>query len=151
MATIRARLTAWYATALAATLASFAIVLYVSRRQGSLQDLDRRVGSEADLSAAILASVYRAGGLVVAADTQRRPVLAQDVAATLEAVPDYLVVTHAQGRVLFASADARALTFAEFERLRQITASAVVGAKESPSAVSRAALPKARVDQQANR
>ncbi len=124
MATIRARLTAWYATALAATLASFAIVLYVSRRQGSLQDLDRRVGSEADLSAAILASVYRAGGLVVAADTQRRPVLAQDVAATLEAVPDYLVVTHAQGRVLFASADARALTFAEFERLRQITASA---------------------------
>ena len=52
MATIRARLTAWYATALAATLASFAIVLYVSRRQGSLQDLDRRVGSEADLSAA---------------------------------------------------------------------------------------------------
>src|SRR5213595_656833 len=124
MATIRVRLTAWYATALAATLAAFAIVLYVSRRQGSLQDLDRRVGSEADLSAAILASVYRAGGLVVAADTQRRPVLAQDVAATLEAVPDYLVVTHAQGRVLFASADARALTFAEFERLRQITASA---------------------------
>ena len=123
MATIRARLTAWYATALAATLASFAIVLYVSRRQGSFQDLDRRVGSEADLSAAILASVYRAGGLVVAVDTQRHPVLAQEVAATLEAVPDYLIVTHAQGRVLFASADARALTFAEFERLRQLTAS----------------------------
>jgi len=124
MATIRVRLTAWYATALAATLAAFAIVLYVSRRQGSFQDLDRRVRSEADLSAAILASVYRAGGLVVALDTLRRPVLAQDVAATLEAVPDYLLVTHAQGRVLFASADARALTFAEFERLRQITTSA---------------------------
>ncbi|PYO44255.1 MAG: hypothetical protein DMD29_00880 [Gemmatimonadetes bacterium] len=124
MATIRARLTAWYATALAITLAAFAIVLYVSRRQGSFQDLDRRVRSEADLSAAILASVYRAGGLVVALDTLRRPVLAQDVAATLEAVPDYLLVTHAQGRVLFASADARALTFAEFERLRQITTSA---------------------------
>src|SRR5213595_1405033 len=124
MATIRVRLTAWYATALAATLAAFAIVLYVSRRQGSFQDLDRRVRSEADLSAAILASVYRAGGLVVALDTLRRPVLAQDVAATLEAVPDYLLVTHAQGRVLFASADARALTFAEFERLRQIITSA---------------------------
>ena len=34
---------------------------------------------------------------------------------------------------------------------RQITESAVVGEKENPSAVSRAALPKARVDQQANR
>ena len=34
---------------------------------------------------------------------------------------------------------------------RQITDSAIVGENESPSAVSRAALPKARVDQQANR
>ncbi len=123
MATLRARLTAWYATALATTLAAFAIVLYVSRRQGSFQDLDRRVRSEADLSAAILASVYRAGGLVVATDPATRlPVLAPEVAATLEAVPDYLIVTHTQGRVLFASADARALTFGEFERLRQLTA-----------------------------
>src|SRR3989442_11419775 len=123
MATIRARLTAWYATALAITLAAFAIVLYVSRRQGSFQDLDRRVRSEADLSAAILASVYRAVGLVVATGPATRlTVLAPEVAATLEAVPDYLIVTHTQGRVLFASADARALTFGEFERLRQLTA-----------------------------
>ena len=132
MATLRARLTAWYATALAMTLAAFAIAIYVSRRQGSFQDLDRRVRSEADLSAAILASVYRAGGLVVATDSAtRRPVLAPEVAATLEAVPDYLIVTHAQGRVLFASADARALTFGEFERLRQLTAASGAARTES--------------------
>ena len=34
---------------------------------------------------------------------------------------------------------------------KQITESAVVGENESPSAVSRAALPKARVDQQASK
>jgi two-component system, OmpR family, sensor kinase len=122
MATIRARLTGWYATALAVTLTAFAIVLYLSRRQGSFEDLDRRVRSAADLTAAMLAGVSRAGGLVITQDSLRRPALVQEVGATLEAVPDYLVITDSAGRVLFASADARALTFGEFEQLRQLAA-----------------------------
>lgn len=43
METIRGRLTAWYATALALSLAAFAAVLYLARRSASYQDLDRRL------------------------------------------------------------------------------------------------------------
>jgi signal transduction histidine kinase len=43
------------------------------------------------------------------------------VAAVLEVVPDFLLVTSRDGRLLFASPDARALTFGEFEQLNAIT------------------------------
>src|SRR2546426_11019847 len=54
MQTIRGRLTVWYSAALVLTLAAFAIVLYVARRRASYDDLDQRIRSEAELSAAIL-------------------------------------------------------------------------------------------------
>jgi len=55
--------------------------------------------------------------VLVEKDTAGRPVLTPEVAAVLEVVPDYLLVTSRDGRLLFASPDARALTFAEFEQL----------------------------------
>ena len=122
MDTIRGRLTLWYAAALTLTLAAFAIVVYVARRSAAYQDLDRRITSEAELTAGILAGVYRAGGEVVRVDEQGRPVLVSELTATLDVVPDYLVITHRTGRVLFASAEARALTFAEFEQVAQLVA-----------------------------
>ena len=63
MESIRGRLTLWYATALILSLAVFAIVLYLARRSASYQDLDRRIQSEADLTAGILAESYRARGV----------------------------------------------------------------------------------------
>jgi heavy metal sensor kinase len=119
---IRGRLTLWYATALILSIAVFAVVLYFARRSATYQDLDRRIQSEADLTAGILAESYRARGVLVERDTGGRPVLTSEVAAVLEVVPDYLVVTNRDGRLLFASPDARALTFAEFEQLNGITA-----------------------------
>src|SRR5213595_3549409 len=121
MQTIRGRLTAWYSAALALTLAAFAAVLYLDRRNASYQDLDQRMRSEAALTAGILAESYRARGVLVEPDTANRPVLISEVAAVLEVVPDFLVLTSRDGRLLFASPDARALTFAEFERLNAIT------------------------------
>jgi heavy metal sensor kinase len=121
METIRARLTAWYSTALALTLATFAIVLYFTRRTASFQDLDQRIASEAELTAGILTGVFRAGGAVVQRTPDRRLLLSPELLATLEAVPDFLIVTTPQGEVLGASADAQALTFGEFEQLRSIT------------------------------
>ena len=117
METIRGRLTVWYTTALLVTLAVLVVVLYFSRRSATYQDLDSRIQSEADLTAGILAESYHARGVLVEKDRAGKPVLIPEVAAVLEVVPDYLFVTSRDGRLLFASPDARALTFAEFEQL----------------------------------
>src|SRR5438445_316472 len=74
MQTIRGRLTVWYSAALVLTLTAFAIVLYVARRRASYDDLDQRIRSEADLTAAILGESYRARGVLVTYDSTRKPV-----------------------------------------------------------------------------
>jgi heavy metal sensor kinase len=125
--TIRARLTAWYSVALALTLAAFAAVLYVDRRSASYQDLDQRIQSEASLTAGILAESYRARGVLVRRDTAGSLVLIGDLAALLEAVPDFLVITAHDGTLLFASSDARALTFQQVEQLRRLASGPLSG------------------------
>src|SRR5437867_9481482 len=127
MQTIRGRLTAWYSIALALTLAAFAAVLYGARRGASYQDLDQRIQSEAALTGGILAESYRARGVLVRGDTAGRPVLIPDLAALLEAVPDYLIITARDGSLLFASPDARALTFQQVEQLQQVARAPVSG------------------------
>jgi len=126
--TIRARLTASYSTALALTLAAFAAALYFARRSASFQDLDQRIRSEAALGAAILAESYRARGTLVRADTGGQLHVIPDVAALLEVVPDYVIVTARDGALLFASSDVRALTFQQVERLRGISSAPLQGA-----------------------
>src|SRR6266700_2665642 len=127
MQTLRERLTAWYSGALALTLAAFAGVLYLDRRSASYQDLDQRIQSEATLTAGILAESYRARGTLVRADTAHHPVLISDLAALLEAVPDFLVITARDGSLLFASSDARALTFQQVEQLRRLASAPLSG------------------------
>ncbi len=127
MQTIRARLTAWYSVALALTLAAFAAVLYADRRSASYEDLDQRIQSEASLTAGILAESYRARGVLVRRDSAGRSVLIGDLAALLEAVPDFLVITAHDGTLLFASSDARALTFQQVEQLRRLASAPVSG------------------------
>src|SRR5439155_720517 len=96
MQTIRGRLTVWYSAALVLTLTAFAIVLYVARRRASYDDLDQRIRSEADLTAAILGESYRARGVLVTYDSTRKPALVADIKAVLEAVP--LLADHRPGR-----------------------------------------------------
>src|SRR5437870_10742641 len=127
MQTLRGRLTAWYSGALALTLAAFAGVLYLDRRGASYQDLDQRIQSEAALTGGILAESYRARGVLVRGDTAGRPVLIPDLAALLEAVPDYLIITARDGSLLFASPDARALTFQQVEQLGRLARAPVSG------------------------
>src|SRR5436189_1863528 len=127
MQTLRGRLTAWYSGALALTLAAFAGVLYLDRRSASYQDLDQRIQSEAALTAGILAESYRARGTLVRADTAHHPVLIPDLAALLEAVPGFLVITARDGSLLFASSDARALTFQQVEQLRSLASASLSG------------------------
>jgi len=126
--TIRSRLTAWYATSLALALTGFVVALYLSQRHASYQELDRRLASEADLTAGILAGVSRAGGVVVQLDASGRLRLAPELVATLEAVPDFLMVTDSLGQVLFSSSNT-ALIYAQFEQLRKLLL-ATVGRRE---------------------
>ncbi len=120
MESIRGRLTVWYATALIVSIAVFAVVLYFVRRSATYQDLDRRIQSEADLTAGILVESYHARGVLVEKDTAGRPVLTPEVAAVLEVVPDYLLVTSRDGSLLFGSPDARSLGFAQFEQINAL-------------------------------
>src|SRR2546429_6784082 len=119
METVRGRLPAWYSAALALPLGAFGAGLYLGRRSGSYQDLDQRIQSEVSLTAGILAESYRARGVLVRADTAGRPILIPDLAALLEAVPGFLIITARDGSLLFASSDARALTFQQVEQLQR--------------------------------
>jgi two-component system OmpR family sensor kinase len=118
MHTIRARLAASYVVALAATMFMFAVVLYLVQRGENLHELDARARLESDLIAATLTEAFRSRGTLVAEDPQTgRMVLASDVAAFLEGVPGYILLVDADGDVLHASPDARALPYGSLVRL----------------------------------
>ncbi len=53
--------------------------------------------------------------------------LIPDLAALLEAVPDFLVITARDGSLLFASSDARALTFQQVEQLGSLASAPLSG------------------------
>src|SRR6266567_2833524 len=126
MQTIRGRLTVWYSAALVLTLAAFAIVLYVARRRASYDDLDQRIRSEAELSAAILGESYRARGALVTYDSTGKPALVADIKAVLEAVPDYLLITAQDGEILYSSSNA-SLTYQQVVQLRKLTPPPISG------------------------
>lgn len=124
METIRARLTTWFASAVAIILAGFTVAVFLSRRSALYDELDRRIESEAELTAGILAGVARAGGTVVRSEAGR-PALAQELSATLEAVPDFLIITAGTDSVpLFGSTASRGLPYPKFEQLGQVIAAA---------------------------
>jgi heavy metal sensor kinase len=127
MRTIRGLLTAWYSAAVVLTLGAFASVLYLARPGVSYDDLDQRIRSEASLTGGILAESFRARGVLVRADTAGRPALIPEVAALLESVPDFLIITAQDGNLLFASPDARALTFQQVEQLQRIASAPISG------------------------
>src|SRR5260370_3891698 len=127
MQRLRGRLTAWYSVALAPPLAAFAGVRFIDRHTASYREPAQRLRSQAALTAAILAESYRARGALVRADTAKHAVLIPDIATLLEVVPDYLIITARDGSLLFASSDARALTFQEVEQLRRVASAPLSG------------------------
>jgi len=120
MRTIRARLAASYAVAMAVTMFAYSMVIYLVQRRENLDELDRRAQLESNLIAAALTEAYRARGNLVARDSVNgRPVLSPDVAPMLEGVPGYVIVTGADGDVLHLSPDARALPYGSLVLLLQ--------------------------------
>src|SRR2546421_691812 len=94
MQTIRGRLTAWYSAALALTLAAFAAVLYLDRRNASYQDLDQRMRSEAALTAGLLVGGNQVPRGLVGRGAAPRPAALPPLAPPLpELVPDQLLAS----------------------------------------------------------
>ena len=121
MQTIRGRLTAWYASAVALTLAAFAGILYVERRSASYQELDERIRTEADVTNGILSEIYGSGGVLLQRGTSGAPELVRPVQAALEPVPGFLLITGSDtAGLLFVSADVRAGGFSVLEQLHQL-------------------------------
>jgi len=114
MRTIRGRLAASYAVALAGTMFVFGLVIYLVQRRENLGELDDRARLEANLIAATLSEAYRARGELVVTDRRTgRPVLASEVSPFLEGIPGYVVLVGPDGDVLHLSADARAVQYAQ--------------------------------------
>jgi heavy metal sensor kinase len=118
--TIRGRLRAWYAAAMLVTLAAFGLVIYIAGRRAAYRELEQRLASAADVAANVLIESYRAGGVVVRDDPGGRPRLAPELAATLEALPGLILIRHREGRLLFLSPAARALTAQQVEELDSV-------------------------------
>lgn len=128
MRTIRGRLAASYAVALAATMFVFATIIYLVQRGENLTELDARAQLESNLIAATLTEAYRARGTLVVEDPRTaRTMLAPGVSPFLEGIPGYVVLVAADGGVLHLSPDARALPYASLVRILAV----VFGAEQT--------------------
>src|SRR5690348_10563741 len=107
MRSLRARFAVWYAVALAATMFVFATILYLVQRTSTFSELDARARLEGDLIATILSQAFDARGTIIIKDPNTgKPALLPEIAASLEAVPDYVVVLGGVDTLMHASSDA---------------------------------------------
>lgn len=118
MRTIRSRLTLWYSAALLTTLVVFAVTLYIDRRLSSIRELDQRLALEADFVVRYLERSHEVLGRLVSV-RDGLPQIDPGIASFFEGITrDYMLVTDAEGRVLFSSETAAQLTYPSFQRLR---------------------------------
>ncbi|HEX9727420.1 MAG TPA: HAMP domain-containing sensor histidine kinase [Gemmatimonadales bacterium] len=131
MRSIRGRLAAWYAVALAATMFVFATVVYLVQRGENLVDLEARSHLIADLIAATLTQAYQARAELIVADSAGTEVLHPEVAPFLEGIPGFVVVVGRQANVLHLSAAGRSLPYGAlsllFRRAFEVDSSPEVG------------------------
>jgi heavy metal sensor kinase len=140
MRTIRGRLAASYAVALAATMLVFAVIVYLVQQRENLHELDARAQLESNLIAATLAEAYRARGRLVVVDPRTgQSMLAPDVSPFLEGIPGYVVLVASDGDVLHVSPEARTLPYPSLVRILAVVfganASAGFGVLDLPPPV----------------
>ena len=110
MASIRARLTTAYATALVASMAVFGAALWVARRANVFRDLEVQVAQQAETALGIIREARDRGEpLTVVRDTLIGPTVTQRLRTLLEGVPDYVLVLDTTGRTLYNSFAVRQL------------------------------------------
>ena len=111
MASIRVRLTTAYAAALIGTIATFAGALWVNRRAVSYDEREQYVADQSVLATRIIQQAIEAGdSLTVTRDSLVGPVLSARLRTLLDAIPTYVLVLDADGRLLYASPTALLLS-----------------------------------------
>jgi len=122
MASIRRQVATWYVLALAATLLAFGASLYLDRRQSAVREIDERLELEARFAVRWLGESFRVLESLTAPGpgTDSAATLDPGVGAYFEGIRDYLIITDRQGRLLFASEEARALTYTILQELQAL-------------------------------
>ena len=118
MRSIRAQLTAWYTVALVATVLAFGIAAALVDRRAKYAELDRRLATEADRAAKLMAQDQTGGGNILEEMSPSVAQLRYDLSAPLEVVADYLVVVDSAARNVYGSAETRRFSPAASDSLR---------------------------------
>ena len=105
MASIRRRLTFWYAVALAVSLAAFGAALYFERRRSTEIELDQRLALEGNLAAQYFINFQRQLGRTLAPG--ETPTLINAVGGYLDGIRDYVVVLDPDAAPIYRNAAAK--------------------------------------------
>jgi two-component system, OmpR family, sensor kinase len=130
MASIRAKLTTYYAAALVGTMTVFGAALWTARGANVDREVQRYVFAQADIALRVLRQAAAGGEPILEVrDSLVGPTLARRVATALDVLPDYLLVLDTGGRMLYASPKARRLETRDLDVLteaaRRLTSSRV--------------------------
>jgi len=107
VSSIRSRLAVWYTVALVATVLAFAITAMVVDRRSRYDALDRRLTTEADRVARLMAQDQASGARVVDEVSPSLATLRLDLQAPLDIVSDYVVVVDSASRIVYGSPETR--------------------------------------------
>jgi two-component system, OmpR family, sensor kinase len=128
--TIRTQLTVWYAVALLLTVLAFGLTISLVQRGANYRDLDRRLATEGELAAGLLAQAALATQPLI--DESPDPLVALlrvGVTEELDVIQEYVLVVDSAARGIYGSAEVRRLAPAASDLLRQ-RAFAVTGLQE---------------------
>ena len=117
MASIRTRITASYAVALAGTMFAFSVVLWNERNAIALRDLQERATAVADLGVRILEQAGAENqAIAITTDSLVGRQIQPRLAALLNTLPDYVIIADSN-RIIFQSNAVRRLSPAGSETL----------------------------------
>ena len=116
MAAIRTRLTLAYGVAMLTTLAAFAFALWVARRASLYRELEQDVVVSMESADRLIRQALAAGEALttrndsLASGPTNPMVIAPRLRASLEGIPNYLVIADDDGRLLYSSFAVRQLS-----------------------------------------
>ncbi|HEU4630908.1 MAG TPA: HAMP domain-containing protein, partial [Gemmatimonadaceae bacterium] len=113
MISVRTKLTVAYAAALVATILVFGAALSLAKTATTEEFVRRSAFAQAELVARVLKQASEEPGEMISHEDSLRPKLADAIGSRLTPLPDYVFVLAEDGRVLYNSPAASALTLVD--------------------------------------